>query len=110
LEVAAGVGIDSHVKVVLVLPHLYDCVQVATLEVAVELQLLTLLNRRVHAPERRGVFGFEVAVELPEVGGHMLVVGAECALVLEEVVPAHFLVHLEAAGESETCLVQILPR
>jgi hypothetical protein len=56
------------------------------------------------------VFGFEVAVELPEVGGHMLVVGAECALVLEEVVSAHFLVHLEAAGESETCLVQILPR
>jgi hypothetical protein len=56
------------------------------------------------------VFGFEIAVELPEVGGHMLVVGAEGALVFEEVVPAHLLVHLEAAGESETCLVEQLPR
>jgi hypothetical protein len=49
--------------------YLDHCVQVSTLEVAVEDGLVLLLECWIHALEDAGAFGLEVGVKLAEIGG-----------------------------------------
>lgn len=77
LRMPPRVRIRTHEQVVLVLVYLNAGVQIPTLKQTVEDQFLVFGNRRIHPLEHPGRFGFEVGVELPEVGCHVHVVAID---------------------------------
>lgn len=107
---AAGIGIDAEVEVVLVVSHLYHCIQVTTLEVALEGQLLLCTNSWIHSSEDACVFRFEVGVKFAEVGCHMRVACISASFVFEGVGAWHFQVHFKTTAEPLALLSGCLPR
>lgn len=96
---AAGIGVYAKVEVVLVLSHLYHCIQVTALEVALKSQLLLRTKSRIHPSEDAGVFRFEVGVEFTEVRCHVRVAGVSTPLVFEGIGARHFHMHSKTAAE-----------